>query len=119
MSQSHDQATQSTDQTQIQTTKSPPSTRIRDAMAGEELRSAFDNDGQSLDSSVSPKGSTDIFRDGLAAAFAEENEQETVQKYDPPLLIGQIRGFFSSFDFEDRSDKTKGFMTVSEVHQNI
>ena len=73
MSQSHDQATQSTDQSQIQTqtTKSPPSTRIRDALAGEELRSAFDNEIQASDSSVSPKGSTDIFRDGLAAAFAE------------------------------------------------
>jgi hypothetical protein len=119
MSQSHDQATESTDQNQTQPNTTRPSTKIRDALAGEELQSAFDQEVQSPESSVTPMGSTDVFRESLAAAFAEESEVEKTQRYEPPTLFEQLRGFFSSFDFEDRSDKTKGFMNMSEIHRDI
>ena len=117
---SQDQATKPVETTDTQQNQSRVHARpLHDAMATEEIRSAFEQDRTQEQSKDALERSNDMgfFREGLASAFAME--EATPKSYEPPPMLQTIQHFFDSYDFADRSDKTRGFTTVSGVYQDI
>ena len=117
---SQEQATKSVEATENQQKVASRPTTIHDALATEEIQSAFDaatTEGGAAKQSVNTSEPV-FFREGLASAFALEEEEVTVQ-YEPPVMLNRIREFFAGYDFADRSDKTTGFYTVSAVYNDI
>ena len=121
MSQTQEQAnTNAKSEQQQQQHKQPSrqSTAIFDPMAQEELRGSFDELGEE-NISVRPSQGTGLFQKGMAAAFEEESQLSTPEQYEPPVSLEKIRSFFASFDFSDRSDKSKSFAVISLIHEEI
>ena len=116
---SQDQATKPVESTDNQQQQAKPRTTfIRDALAAEEIPSAFVPTNNNNHSDNREKTSdTGFFRDGLASAFALE--EQPLQQYEVPVMLQQIRDFFANYDFADRSDKTKGFTIVSAVYSDM
>ena len=108
---------QKTEQTQQESNTSKPPVQqrvVHDALSQEEFRDVFH---QTPDAEhKSEKGDTSFFQEGMAAAFAEEAQQIP---YEEPPQLSKIRAFFADYDFDDRSDKSKGFAIVSQVHADI
>ena len=108
---------QKTESTQQEPSTSNPSVQhrvVQDALSQEELRDVCLQNSSS--ERVAEKGDTSFFQQGMAAAFAEEEQKPL---YEEPPLLSKIRVFFAEYDFDDRSDKSKGFAIVSQVHADI
>ena len=120
MSQTQEQATSNTktEQQPQQQQSKRQSTAIFDPLSQEELRSSFDENPEET-ISLRPSKGTGLFQQSMAAAFEEESNLSAQELYEPPAALDTIRRFFSSFDFADKSDKSKSFAVVSQIHQDV
>ena len=118
MSQTQEQSNKSAEQPTNTPVKKQQSTAIFDPMAQEELRETFDEPIATTLTGGKSTG-TGLFQQGMADAFEEESKWDDRSAYESPKSLAQIRGFLASFDFTDRSDKSKAYATMANVHEDI